>query len=312
MSERNMPTDPMKSKRLRGYAALWLGVFTSSLSPILVKGGDAPTIVTTFYRMAIAAVFWTFVVLERTIRGKEGLFREVRANPSWLIFPVAAGFCSSFDHGLWSLALNTESVNKASVLNSLSPVWISLVGLLILKENFNKKFWIGLALVIIGMAVTSGKGQSLFSGGFSGGDLLAFCSSFFYAGYFFFTQLGRRRFSVITQTWIYILFCALGLMVFVMKMGHPFTGYSRSAWINFFVLSLISQIGGYFLLTYALGTLPATIVSPSTSLKTVFSTVIAWIFLKEIIPSFQIIGSLIIIAGVILVNLGKEEEKIKN
>ena len=195
MSKGNLKTDPMKSKRLRGYAALWLGVFTSSLSPILVKGGDAPTIVTTFYRMAIAAVFWTLVVLERTIRGKESLFREVRGNHSWLIFPVAAGFCSSFDHGLWSLALNTESVNKASVLNSLSPVWISLVGLLILKEKFNKKFWIGLALVIAGMVITSGKGQSLFSGGLSGGDLLAFCSSFFYAGYFFFTQLGRRRFD---------------------------------------------------------------------------------------------------------------------
>ena len=287
---------------------MWLGVLAISLSPTLVKGGDAPTIVTTFYRMAIAAVFWTIVVLVRTLRGEADPFSEIRTNGSWLVFPIIAGISSSCDHGLWSLALNTASINKASVLNGLSPVWIALVGLLILREKFNIKFWAGLALVVIGMVITSGKGLGFFTEGFNGGDLLAFISSFFYAGYFFFTQLGRRRFDALTQTWIYILICSLGLMVFVMKMGFPFTGYPRSAWINFLVVSLVSQIGGYFLLTYALGSLPATIVSPATSTLTVFSTIFARVFLHEVVPSFQIIGSLIIVAGVILVNFGKEEQ----
>ncbi len=291
-----------RKKLIKGYIALAIGTLALSLSPILVKAQEAPTVVTSFYRMFFAAVFYSFFVPFRKETAPEG--KKIPLFPI-ILLPILAGSISGIDHGLWSIALAKTSVSNCTVLNSMAPVWIALFSLIFLHEKFNKKFWIGLILAMVGMVFMSGKGISFFREGFNEGDRIAFFSSIFYCGYFMFTQLGRRHFSTLKQMWISNIACSATLFIFCRALGYSVTGYPRSVWIGFILTALMCQIIGYFSLTYALGSLPASIVGPTDELHSVFSSLIAIPVFHEYLSMHQIIGCAGIVLGVILINQGK-------
>ena len=299
-----MSQESSKKRLLRGYIALVIGTLALSLSPILVKAVDAPTVVTSFYRMFITAVLLSFYVPFRK-EPEDGKVAKPRKLFPYILLPILAGVVSGTDHGFWSISLERTSVSNATVLNAIAPVWIALFSLIFLKEKFNTKFWIGLALAMTGMVFMSGKGINFFREGFNEGDRIALLSSFFYCGYFMFTQLGRRFFSTMKQMWISNLACSATLFVFCRVMGHPLTGYSREAWIGFFLTAFLCQIVGYYSLTYALGILPASIVGPTDELHSVISSLLAIPIFHEALSLHQIIGCIGIVTGVTLINQGK-------
>ncbi len=301
----------MKKSLVSGYIALFLGIIALSLSPIFVKGSGAPTVVTSFYRMVIPAIILTpFMLIEAHKEKKNG---EPSSSDSgfkvWMLFPLLSGICTGLDHGIWSISLARTSTGNASVLNSMAPVWIALASLIFLKEKLGGKFWVGLALTAIGLVFISGKGLDFFREGFNDGDALALLSSVFNAGYFLFTQLSRGHYSSLKQLWTLNVICALILFGFCRAMGCPLTGYSREVVINFFLVALICQLGGYFAITYSLGILPASVVGPTDELHSVLAALIAVPVFGEPITMNQAIGMAGIILGIILINASKNEAR---
>jgi len=294
-----------KKKLLKGYIALIIGTLALSVSPILVKSNNAPTVVTSFYRMMIPAVLLSFFVPFRKENDRQDCSGKRHSLFPFILFPICAGLISGMDHGFWSMALSKTSVSNATVLNAMAPVWIAVFSLVFLHEKFNMKFWIGLVLAMTGMVFMSGKGVDFFREGFNEGDRIAFFSSIFYCGYFMFTQLGRGHFSTLKQMWISNIACSVTLFIFCRVMGHPLTGYSRSVWMGFLMTAVFCQIIGYFSLTYALGILPASVVSPTDELHSVFSSLIAIPVFHEYLSLHQVIGCAGIVIGVILINQGK-------
>ena len=292
-----------RKKLLRGYIALATGTLVLSLSPILVKSINAPTVVTSFYRMFIPAVIFSFIAPFKKDPADPGLGKS--SLFPFILFPILAGFISGLDHGFWSISLTKTSVSNATVLNAMAPVWIALFSLIFLHEKFSIKFWIGLVLAMTGMVFMSGKGLNFFREGFNEGDRIAFFSSLFYCGYYVFTQLGRGHFSTLKQIWISNLACSACLFCFCRIMGYSLTGYSREVWFGFFMTALLCQIIGYYSLTYALGILPASVVSPTDQLHSVFSSLIAIPVFHESISLHQAIGCAGIVIGVILINQSK-------
>ena len=92
-------------------------------------------------------------------------------------------------------------------------------------------------------------------------------------------------------------------------MGCPLTGYSREVVINFFLVALICQLGGYFAITYSLGVLPASVVGPTDELHSVLAALIAVPVFGEPITTNQAIGMAGIILGIILINASKNEAR---
>lgn len=304
----NIQSAAGKSSRLRGYIALALGILSLSLAPIFVRESNAPGIVTSFYRMFITLILLSFILpVDIRRKHKAGEAYIEKSSLRFLIFPILAGISSGIDHSMWSTALSMTSVTNAAVLNAVAPVWISLIALLFLHEKFTKKFWLGLVLVICGMVFVSGKGLDLFREGFSAGDWVALCSSFFYCGYYLFTQLGRRHFSTLAQMWISLLFCTLTISVIVAVTQTSLIGYERQTWITFLVNALVCQLAGYYFVTYALGCLPATVVSSSDELQPAISALLAIPILHEMLGKDQAIGCVAILLGVYLINKAKEE-----
>lgn len=283
----------------RPYLALAAGISALSFSGLFVHWADAPGLVTSFYRMTLASVFLAPVFIHK-----------VRTNglPPWryMIFPLAGGIFTSLDHGFWSTSIQYTQVATATLLNNIAPLWVALVAVLFLSERLRSRFWIGLALILVGAVVVFGN-NLLLNPYLSKGDLIALFSSLFYAGYFLVTQAGRSRFETFTYVWLTTAVSAITLLIGTQALSMPLNGYPRSTYLIFLGAALISQIGGYFSVVYALGYLPASLVSPTMIAQPVLTALLAIPLAGEQLATGQVVGGLAVLSGIFLVNTNRVE-----
>lgn len=218
----------------------------------------------------------------------------------WYI-PLLAGLFTAFDHGLWSTSISMTRIANATLMNNLSPLWVALFAWLVWRQKLSGKFWIGLTVTLAGALIFFGGGAVQgFSLNF--GDLLAIGSSFFYAFYFLATQRSRQYLRTLVHLVPVNFVCAAALLVFNLANHYPLTGYSATTWLTFLGAGLISQVIGYFGVGYALGSLPASVVAPSTIMSPVITTLLAIPFAGEIPQIHQWVGGLILLGGIYWVN----------
>ena len=176
-----------------------------------------------------------------------------------------------------------------------------MIAVFIWKEKLGKLFWPGLIFTLAGATVVLG--TNLFSRPqFTSGDTLAIISSIFYASYFLNTQRSRQYLSTISYIWSVTLVCGIFLLFTCLILGYSFTGYSPETYLSFLGAALISQVIGYFSVGYALGHLPASIVSPTMITQPVITALIAIPLAGEFLLTGQWIGGLVTLFGIFLIN----------
>jgi len=74
------------------------------------------------------------------------------------------------------------------------------------------------------------------------------------------------------------------------------------SWWALLGLGLVSQLGGYLALTYALGHLPATVTSVTLLAQGPLTAVLAAVFLGEPLTNAQILGGSMVLMGIFLAN----------
>jgi drug/metabolite transporter (DMT)-like permease len=289
-------------KTLLSYLALGFGILVLSFSGMYVRWAQAPGPVTSFYRMLTASlVLLPVIVLRHRTAG------SVSATPvrmSWLIFPLLGGLFTALDHSTWSTAIATTRVANATLLNNVAPLWVALFAAIAWRERLQARFWLGLAITLAGAAVVM-SGDVLFSPQQTRGNLLAVSSSLFYAAYFLVTQQGRSRIDALTYVWLVGVCATISLLGINLALGLPMTGFTSITWLVFVVAGLISQIGGYFSIAYALGHLPASVVSPTMILQPVLTALVAFVFAGESLAPLQWVGGLAAVGGIYLVNISQ-------
>jgi drug/metabolite transporter (DMT)-like permease len=264
------------------YVALVIGVSALSLTGIFVRWADAPGTVTAAYRMGVAALALTPFALR-------GISKEIKSL---------------------NTAIGLTRIANCTLLNNIAPLWVSLFALLVWREKLKKWFWIGLIFTLGGTVIILSadfiKHPQL---GF--GDGLAFLSSLFYAGYFLIAQIGRKHFSVLHFAWLANLVSAVLLVAYNLIQGIPLTGYPTRTLLVFLAVGLISQAIGYSSIAYALGHLPASIVSPTMVTQIVLTSLLAIPLNGEALSIPQIIGGIAVIGGIVLINTNRVEIPVK-
>ena len=277
------------------YLGLTGGVLALSMSAIFIRQAQAPSTVTTFYRMTIAALFLLPFFL------KNARSEAWQNGRQWIPLVLLAGLFTAFDHGAWSLALEGTSVANATLFNNIAPVWVALVAFFLWKQQLTRRFWVGLALTMAGAAYILGS-QMLINQRFSPGDLWGVASSVFYAGYFLVTQRVRSHIKTLTHIWFVAATASVVLLIFNLVVQRPLLGFSTSTYLFFIAAALISLVGGYFSVAYALGHLPASVVAPTMILQPVLTSLLAIPFAGEPLSSGQIIGGVSVLIGIYLIN----------
>ncbi len=282
---------------LRTYLALAFGIVCISLSAIFTTLSDLPGVVSGFYRIAIALVALSPLFLREVARGKVPADRRV-----WLL-ALAAGIFFALDIALWNTSLFITSAATATLLGNDAPIFVGLIALVIFRERLSRAYWIGLAIALVGMGVIAGP-DLLKSSSLGGGDVLAAVAGIAYALYLVLTQWVRAGMATLPSLWIPALSGAALLLAFDLATGQKLWGFSSTAWVMLLLLGLTSQVAGWLAINYALGHLPASIVSPTLLCQPVLTALFAVPLLAQALDGSQIVGGLVALGGIYLVNRG--------
>jgi drug/metabolite transporter (DMT)-like permease len=107
------------------------------------------------------------------------------------------------------------------------------------------------------------------------------------------------------------LVAAFSLLLISLGMRMPLTGYPAQSWLSFLGAALVSQVGGYLSIAYALGHLPASIVSPSLTGQPVVTALLAIPLLGEALHTEQWLGGLVVLIGIYLVHSSREGSEVE-
>jgi drug/metabolite transporter (DMT)-like permease len=270
-----------RNKSALAYAALGAGILALSLSAMFVRWADAPGPVTAFYRI----FFSIFLLLPFFIP-------RIRNNPSVatrsIAFPLLAGVFTACDLALWTSSLSYTTASNATLLGNTAPLWVALGTWLIFKQKLSREFWRGLGLTLAGAAVIMGT-DFILHPRFGVGDVMATFTGVFYGGYFLFTEKSRARFdSVVHISGLLELGASASLLIvnLALRLSARWLRFAQS-WLVFLASAIVSQLIGYMALAYALGHLPASIVSPTMILQPVVTTLLAIPLLGELPTIWQ-------------------------
>jgi len=282
--------------RFGPYLALVVGILALAFSPFFVRWADAPGPVTSFYRLAIAsAILFPFYIREH---------RKIPIpNRRMLIFPLLSGASTAFDMIFWMSSLFFTKVATATLLGNTAPLWVALAAWLLFRERLRGIFWIGLALTLVGAGTVLGGDlfvhQDIRS---STGDLLALASGIFYAGYFLAAQRGREKMATLPFFWWVNFFALVTVLGFIALTGMRLVGYPRQTYLAFLGAGIVTQLIGHFSVVYALGHLPASLVSPTLIGQPVLVAFLAIPIANEHLVFNQWMGGLAVLSGIYLVH----------
>jgi drug/metabolite transporter (DMT)-like permease len=291
---------PSGESRLRAYAALAAAVGGVTWSAIFVRWAGTPGPVSAFYRVLIAAAVlmpWRLAVKRKPRAASAAAARRAR----WIA--VAGGVFFALDLALWNTAVMQTQAAVASLLGNLTPVFVGLLSWIVLARRPHGPFWAGLVLSLIGCTLTI----SAHLGGDTGagtlaGDALAIAASAFFGAYLLATERIRATLDTLTFNTFAIAGSVVMLGVICAWLGLPLVGYPPRTWLALAGLGLVSQLGAYYALVYALGHLPATVTSVSLLAQVPGTAILAALLLGEPLSASQIAGTAIVLAGIYVVN----------
>ncbi len=274
------------------YLALLVGVFCISFTAIFTKWAAMPGPVSAAYRMSIATIVLT-IPLWRQARSRGRLF------PAGIRWGVLGGGAFALNLALLNSALLLTSAATATLLDNTAPIWVGLGAMALLRERLRAHYWVGLGLALVGAAVVTGftptRGLNL-----NPGDVLAFVGALFYATYLLVTQRGRTQLDTLSYLWVVAATSAVFLHVICQILRLPLTGYGAQAYFAMLGVGLLSQVGGWLLISYALGHVPASMAVVVLLAQPVFTSSLSIPLLGELVSGRQVVGGALELSGIYL------------
>jgi drug/metabolite transporter (DMT)-like permease len=289
--------------RVAAYLALVAGIVCIAWSAIFVRWTDIPGPASAFYRMLIPAM----VLLPTFATDRK---RERVTSRSWLIIGVG-GLFFALDLALYNTAILRTSAANATLLGNNTPIVVGLLTWMVFRRRPQPAFWLGLVLAIGGSVVILWTDLARHAP-FGGGDVMALGAAACFAVYLLATEQVRTTTSTLTFLRLSMIATTLVLLLLNFAMGISLRVAHRHTWWALLGLGLVSQLGGYLALTYALGHLPATITSISLLTQGPLTAAMAAVLLGEPLTLPQIVGGALVLLGVGLAHRQRHPEEEAN
>lgn len=286
----------------KAYVFLIMGALLISFSPVLIKDAGVPGTTAVFYRLFFGTITLLIPFVFSRIKS------QVALNTKGIILAAVAGLCLAVDMALWAKGIMVSNAAMPTLVANLAPLWVGIGAYLFFKERQTSKFWIGLFVALVGVAFLII--QDLFEpNGIFEGLLFGLFAGVFYASFMLFAQSGRKLLNTISFLFISSLATTIFLGIFMLIQNFEFIGFSSKAWVLFIIMGVFIQAGAWFLINYAQGYLPASLISPTLLAQPVMAGIIAFFMLGEELSIWQIFGGVIVIVGIYTVHFAKQKRK---
>lgn len=269
--------------------ALFLGILCISIFPVIVRMNLTSGLISAFYRMAIATAILLPIAIYKD---------KVRLENIKMLFPVAVcGILFASDIAVWNISIQNSSATQATLLTNLSPIWVGVFSFIFLRYRPKKSFWLGTLIALMGMVIFVGL-ETILEFKLDFAFFLALLSGLLYAIYILVSKNILAKMNVVTFMLYSMIFSTVFLFLINIFFHENFIGFSEKAWISLVVQGIVCQLIAWLLISYATQKMRATRVSLSLLSQAIFATILAAIFVNEKITAIQMIGSVIILAGI--------------
>jgi len=224
---------------------------------------------------------------------------------------LVLGLVELFGTILFFLSIETaDDPAIMSFLQNLVPLFVILMGVSFLGERFTVLQFSGMLITLLGAAVTSFTGNISEKGFFVPGTGYMVASTIFLATTMIISKKYIKNLDpglLATNRSVYLFITALVLMLIK---GESFS-LSGTALVSVGIGSLIGPFLTAFSMYSALRFIEASKSTVIQSSKGIFVTIGAWMYFRTIPESFQVIGGIITIIGVIILITARDYQGIK-
>jgi len=267
----------------------------------LIQDYGLPPLIVVAARISLAAL-GLFVIL--SARDRQLLRIRGRDIPLFLLFGL---ICVALLQASWAYAVSLIDVGVAVVLNYTAPAWAALFAWPLLGERLNRQKGIALLLTTAGVALIARIFDAQFLSLNVAGLLWALVSGMLYGLYSIFIRRALKRYSFWTVVTYTFASGALFLWATVLVMSSGEVSPSRlvsalaqpGAALWLLILGLGPTLIGHTLFAFGLRFLEATVATIVATIEPVMATLLAALFLGELLTWPQIVGGALVIAGVI-------------
>jgi drug/metabolite transporter (DMT)-like permease len=282
--------EPHPQTDWRALGVLVVGACIVGLSPILVRLAETGPAAAGFWRLLFAIPL--LGVLTQRNAGRIG------APPRTALL---AGLFFAADLAFWHYGIHYTSVANATVLSNLTPVVVTAVAWVFLKQRPSGLFLLAVAAGVGGawlMAVDrAGGGGHLINPPL--GDALSAATAFWYALYFLAMAEGRKTEGASRlMFWVSAVGAPLMLAASI-SLGEPLLPASPAGWAACVGLGLM-HVTGQGSIAWAMGRLPTPTASVVVLIQPIVAAWLGWILFAEAIGPIQALGAGVTLGGVIL------------
>ncbi len=281
------------------YALLILGLASISVSAIIIRwaSAEAPGEALAVWR----TVFASLLVLPFALVKSRAEIRSFSARESILI--AVSGIFLGLHFVFWIGSLYHTTVASASVLVSLSPIFLALIGFFVLKERPTNGEIIAIVVatagtILLGWADVQNQSQTATNP--IVGNSMALFAAVLVSVYLLIGRVVRQ-----TRSWLaYVapLYLATAVTTFAVAYfkGIPLLGYSWDVYGLCLAMAVIPQLLGHGSLNYVVRFFPAATIGLASLFEPVGASLLAFAFFGE---SPSLLGSFAILVILVSVSL---------
>lgn len=289
---------------ITGFSFLFTKIALSTSNPLDILA----------YRFTVAFISILILALFKLIKLNYSIERIIKIIPLALLYPVMFFSFQTF-------GLQYASSSEAGILSASSPIFTLILATFLLKEKTNLLQKIAIIVSVSGVVYITLMKSSSFEINSIKGIILLLLSALSISGYNVMARILTKDFSSIELSFVMVI---ISFIFFnVLAIGKHLINGSIDVFLlplkNIkFVLAIVylgvlSFLVTSLLINYILSKIEASKMSVFSNLGTVISIIAGVIFLKEEIFYYHIVGSILIVSGVIGTNfLDKVDLKSKN
>ncbi|CAI1829980.1 O-acetylserine/cysteine export protein [Serratia quinivorans] len=283
--------------------------FTAIIIRVLTEYYHLPTFVLAFWRAALVAL----VLLPALL-----LFKPewARLRRSQIPFYACYGLLLAVFNSLWTLSVALNGASVATILTYCSVGFTVFLGWMIYSERLNLRQLVVIVVSLGGCFLVS-NGDSMGNSHFNLlGLLVGMLSGIGYTLYTLGGRVATERHYPVWNTILYVFgFSAVyqwlfnaALTLYPLAAFHGMTGslwflsegVQGIEWRGWLTLAAGPTLLGFGLYNISLKTLPLAVANLILSLELVFTAVIAYFLLGENMNQLQLLGSALVLGGVLM------------
>ena len=295
---------PSRDHQWLAYGALLVAISGIAWSAIFIRWSAVPGPSSAFYRVFIAALVLVPWRLISSLAAPTDRVQVQRTTRRAFLLALGGGVFFGLDLALYNTAVMRTTATTATLFGNSAPIFVGIGTWICFGRKPRRNFWMGLALAMAGAAVVmiANATRSHGATGDLAGALMSIGAAACFAVYLLATEHVREELDTLTFSTIAVVGSVLTLLVVCGVLEAPLAGFTTRTWAALFGLGLISQLGAYLGLAYALGHLPATITSVGLLAQVPLTAILAVPLLGEPLTAPYLAGGALVLGGIYVVN----------